>query len=112
MKRIMTAIIGTMFLVGSLAGVAVAADPPLPLTPQKQAAPAVQTEMMRATGTVQAYEQGKNIQISSSGGGLLTFGIAPKTKVSGTIEKGAWVVVIYEKQKDAFVANKIAVGAR
>jgi len=112
MKRSMTAIIGIFFLMGSLAGVAVATDPPSPLTPQKQVAPAVPTDMMRATGTVQTYEKGKNIQISSSGGGLLTFGIAPKTKVTGTIEKGAWVVVIYEKQQDDFVANKIAVGAR
>lgn len=113
MRKSLVSIVAALFIVGSWTAIAVSADPLPPQLPKKemkQEAPP--TEMMRATGIVQGYEKGKNIQVSSSGGGLRTFGIVSATKVSGKIEKGARVVVIYEKQQDALVANQITVGSR
>ena len=69
-------------------------------------------EMMRTTGTVDKYVKGKQIQVASSTGAVLAFNILTDTVIEGKVKKGARVIVIYQKQEEKMVANKIVAATR
>ncbi|MBW1772697.1 MAG: hypothetical protein JRJ82_07380 [Deltaproteobacteria bacterium] len=56
--------------------------------------------------------KGKNIQVTSSAGTLQTFSILTDTTIEGKVKKGARVTVIYQKQEEKMVANKIIAATR
>ncbi|MFC1579582.1 hypothetical protein ACFL4N_01570 [Thermodesulfobacteriota bacterium] len=99
-----------LLILGAWAGLAMSADPPgLPKGAPQVAPP---PEMMRATGTVEGYIKGKNIQITNNAGTRQTFSILADTVIEGKVKKGVRVTVIYEKQEDKWVANKIIAASR
>ena len=103
-------IFAAILILGAWAGLAMSADPPGLPKGASQVAPL--PEMMRATGTVEGYVKGKKIQVTSSAGTLQSFSILTDTVIEGKVKKGARVTVIYQKQEEKMVANKIIATSR
>ena len=61
---------------------------------------------------MEEYVKGKKIQVTGSAGTLQTFSILIDTVIEGKVKKGARVTVIYQKQEEEMVANKIIAAPR
>ncbi len=110
MLRKILVIFAAILTLGAWAGLAMSADPPgLPKGASQVAPP---SEMMRTTGTVEGYVKGKKIQVTNIGGALQSFSILADTMIEGKVKKGARVTVIYQKQEEKMVANKIIAAPR
>lgn len=88
-----------------------AAPAPAPKAAAEKAKPkADKPKVLKAAGTVAAYEAGKMIQVKMKDKEM-KFDIAADAKVKGEVKEGAKVTVMYKKDGDKMVATSISVPA-
>ncbi len=107
MKKALAILVAIMALVAFTGGL---------MAQEKKEAPAPAAEkpkapkILKATGTVAAYEAGKMLKIKVKDKEM-TFDIVADAKVKGEVKEGAKATVSYKKEGDKMVATAITVAA-
>jgi hypothetical protein len=65
-------------------------------------------KVLKASGTVAAYEAGKMIKVKGAKDKEWTFEIAADAKIKGEVKEGAKVTVTYKKDGDKMIATAIS----
>jgi len=65
-------------------------------------------KVLKASGTVAAYEAGKMIKVKGAKEKEWTFEIAADAKIKGEVKEGAKVTVTYKKDGDKMIATAIS----
>jgi hypothetical protein len=71
-----------------------------------------QSQVLKASGTVLAYDPGIMIAIKTSKGKEMHFDLAANAKVGSKVDRGSKVTVTYKKQGQKLVASAVAVSTK